>query len=113
MSKKIDIDKLSETQMTSKDLEELKERISEIQKQKIIDDLLKMKNQFVEYCEENNLDLTDAFELVGFTKGGMFRKTKAKFKDPVTGKLWAGRGKTPKWYLERITQGFTEQDLLA
>ena len=66
-----------------------------------------------EYCEENNLDLTDAFELVGFTKGGMIRKTKAKFKDPVTGKLWAGRGKTPKWYLERITQGFTEQDLLA
>ena len=86
---------------------------AKIQKQKIIDDLLKMKNQFVEYCEENNLDLTDAFELVGFTKGGMIRKTKAKFKDPVTGKLWAGRGKTPKWYLERITQGFTEQDLLA
>ena len=75
MSKKIDIDKLSETQMTSKDLEELKERISEIQKQKIIDDLLKMKNQFVEYCEENNLDLTDAFELVGFTKGGMRKGT--------------------------------------
>ena len=63
MSKKIDIDKLSETQMTSKDLEELKERISEIQKQKIIDDLLKMKNQFVEYCEENNLDFFDSLTL--------------------------------------------------
>lgn len=73
---------------------ELKERISEIQKQKIIDRiLLKMKNQFVEYCEENNLDLTDAFELVGFTKGGMIRKTKLSLKTQLPVSYGQIRGK--------------------
>lgn len=43
----------------------------------------------------------------------MIRKTKAKYKDPITGKLWAGRGKTPNWYTERLQQGYTEKDLEA
>lgn len=111
MSKRNNVEDIDITKMTAEELQEFQQRVAELRREKIVKDLVKMKDEFVRYCQENHLDLTDAFELSGFTKGGMIRKTKAKYKDPITGKLWAGRGKTPNWYTERLQQGYTEEDL--
>ena len=34
-----------------------------------------------------------------------------KFKDPVSGKTWTGKGTRPGWYLKAIEEGKTPEDL--
>lgn len=36
----------------------------------------------------------------------------AKYKDPVSGKTWTGRGKTPAWLAAHLAAGRTKQDYL-
>lgn len=36
----------------------------------------------------------------------------AKYKDPVSGKTWTGRGKTPAWLAIHLAAGRTRQDYL-
>lgn len=35
-----------------------------------------------------------------------------KFKDPVSGKTWTGRGKTPSWLASELAAGKSKQDFL-
>lgn len=35
-----------------------------------------------------------------------------KYRDPVSGQTWSGRGRKPKWFNERIAEGMTEDQLL-
>lgn len=111
-SMKIDkVDDLDIKDMTPDELQGFQDKLNEIRQTKIIDELVRMKNEFVHYCEENHLDLSEAFELAGFTNGGVIRKAKPKYKDPETGKLWAGRGKTPIWFKNRIKEGYSKEEL--
>jgi DNA-binding protein H-NS len=38
------------------------------------------------------------------------KKPDVKFKDPVTGATWTGRGKTPKWMQGKLQQGGNKDD---
>jgi len=38
------------------------------------------------------------------------RKPEAKFKDPVTGAIWTGRGKVPVWMKAGINNGKTKDE---
>lgn len=35
-----------------------------------------------------------------------------KYKDPVSGKTWTGRGKSPAWLVAQVTAGRNKQDFL-
>jgi DNA-binding protein H-NS len=37
------------------------------------------------------------------------RKPDAKYKDPVSGKTWTGRGKLPVWMKEPIAKGISKE----
>ncbi|WP_341908074.1 H-NS histone family protein [Polaromonas sp. YR568] len=36
----------------------------------------------------------------------------AKYRDPISGKTWTGRGKTPAWLAANIAAGHSKQDYL-
>lgn len=102
--------------ISSMSLDEIKSFENSIQKAKTLkikQDLLDMKEQFLAYCKDNDINVIDAVKIMGFATQGYFRKTKPKYQDPITGVYWAGRGRVPKWYKERITQGYTDNDLLT
>ncbi|WP_295480432.1 H-NS histone family protein [Sutterella sp.] len=35
-----------------------------------------------------------------------------KYRDPMSGQVWSGRGRKPKWFSERIAEGMTKDQLL-
>jgi DNA-binding protein H-NS len=37
------------------------------------------------------------------------RKPDAKYQDPISGKTWSGRGKTPIWMTEKILKGISKE----
>jgi DNA-binding protein H-NS len=37
------------------------------------------------------------------------RKPDAKYQDPISGKTWSGRGKTPIWMKEKISKGISKE----
>lgn len=39
------------------------------------------------------------------------KQTAQKYRDPVTGKTWSGRGNPPKWMKDHIAQGHPKADL--
>jgi DNA-binding protein H-NS len=41
------------------------------------------------------------------------RKSVAKFKDPVSGKTWSGRGRAPDWFNLRLSEGTDRAELLV
>lgn len=102
----LNLDKLSLS-----DLENVEQEIYRVRQMRIKKDLIKMRDEFLAYCKSNSLDPIKAMQLVGFSAQGYLRKTKPKYQDPITGAYWAGRGKTPKWFKERIAAGFSEKDL--
>lgn len=69
MSKRNNVEDIDITKMTAEELQEF-QRVAELRREKIVKDLVKMKDRFVRYCQENHLDLTDAFELSGLLKVG-------------------------------------------
>lgn len=44
--------------------------------------------------------------------GGKRSKVAPKYKDPSSGKTWAGRGKTPAWLADHLSAGRSKQDYL-
>jgi len=44
--------------------------------------------------------------------GGKRSKVAPKYKDPSSGKTWAGRGKTPAWLSAHLSAGRSKQDYL-
>ncbi|MPY09007.1 H-NS histone family protein [Moraxella catarrhalis] len=97
--------------MSLSDLENIEQELNRVRQLKIKQGLFKMRDEFLAYCKANNIDPIKAMHLMGFSAQGYLRKTKPKYQDPVTGAYWAGRGKTPKWFKERIKAGYTEKDL--
>lgn len=97
--------------MSLSDLENVEQELNRVRQLKIKQDLFKMRDEFLAYCKANSIDPIKAMHLAGFSAQGYLRKTKPKYQDPVTGAYWAGRGKTPKWFKERIEAGYTEKDL--
>lgn len=41
------------------------------------------------------------------------RKSIAKFKDPVSGKTWSGRGRAPDWFKLHLSEGVDPNKLLV
>jgi DNA-binding protein H-NS len=61
---------------------------------------------------ENNLSAADCgFARKGRASAGNSR-VKAKYRDPVSGQTWSGRGLTPKWLQEAIASGRRKEDFL-
>ena len=93
------------------DLDTVEQELNRVRQLKIRTDLIRMRDEFLSYCKANGIDPIKAMHLVGFSAQGYLRKTKPKYQDPVTGAYWAGRGKTPKWFKERIAAGYSEKEL--
>ncbi len=48
----------------------------------------------------------------GKTATGMGKKVAAKFRDPITGSTWTGRGLKPKWLMAAIDGGRSIDEFL-
>lgn len=101
------------SEMSLDDIKTLETKIQKAKSLKIQQDLLTMKDEFISYCKDNEINIVDAVKIMGFSTQGYFRKTKPKYQDPITGTYWAGRGRMPKWYKDRLNDGYTDDELLA
>lgn len=101
------------SEMSLDDIKTLETKIQKAKSLKIQQDLLTMKDEFISYCKDNEINIVDAVKIMGFSTQGYFRKTKPKYQDPITGAYWAGRGRMPKWYQDRLNDGYTDDELLA
>lgn len=78
--------------LTPKQLLELKEQAEARLQESLIERCQALKAEFQERCAEEGLTLSQVF--FEGKQGGI---ANAKFKDPVSGKTWSGRGKMPGW----------------
>lgn len=76
-------------------IEELKKKAEQVRRDELHAVIQGIKRQMAEY------DLT-VEDLGGSLRGGKRRSrpVAAKYLDPVSGKAWSGRGKTPRWLVE-------------
>lgn len=72
----------------------LQEQVTEVRQREVADAIAKVHTIIDEY----QLTVADVFP-AGKVKTGAKPtvKVSAKYKDPVTGKTWSGRGLSPKW----------------
>lgn len=82
------------TQLTPKQLKELKEQAEARLNESLIERCVTMKAKLMALCEEEGLTLSQVF--FEGKQGGV---ANAKYKDPSSGKTWSGRGKKPGWLL--------------
>jgi len=80
-----------------KKIEELKAQADAVKAQE--------KSQAIEACKDMILSYGVTAKDLGFDKPVKVRpgpkvgkKIPPKYRDPATGALWSGRGKTPKWF---------------
>jgi DNA-binding protein H-NS len=82
------------TQLSPKQLQELKERAEARLNESLIERCQALKAEFQERCSEEGLTLSQVF--FEGKQGGI---ANAKYKDPISGKTWSGRGKKPSWLI--------------
>lgn len=76
--------------------QEIEQRIKEARKSQIADAVAEVRALIAKY------DLTEKDVFPAGRRGGRGRRASAgkvppKYRDPVTGKTWTGRGKAPRW----------------
>lgn len=79
-------------------IEELKLKAKEARKQEMAATIAEIKRMMAEY----GITLKD---LGGRTGKGRAGGTDAKYRDPVSGKTWSGRGRRPAWVVELENRG--------
>lgn len=98
--------------LTPVQIQELIKEWEKTRKEKIEKTLSGLGGQIIQYCEKNDINLKDGMRIAGLSEG--VRKVPIKYIDPKDQKnVWAGRGRTPKWYKTRLGEGYTEVDLLV
>lgn len=71
---------------------DLEAKILEVRKAELADAVAKVRSIVAEY----SLTPGDVFPTKGASSGSK-SKVAPKYRDPVTGQTWTGRGKAPKW----------------
>ncbi len=83
--------------------EELEKQIAEARKQELTDAVAQVRKLVAEY----GLSADDVFPPARGTRGpNGGGKVEPKYKNPVTGETWTGRGKAPKWIAEKERDQF-------
>lgn len=101
---------LLEEDLSAKDYMMLSRRLEEVRQSKIRTSLKRMGEDIVKYCEDNEIPLKTGMRIAGLGEG--LRKAPIKYRDPLnSSNIWAGRGRTPAWYKERLEEGYKEADL--
>jgi len=92
--KKLDLKQLQELS------ELISERIEEVKTEAEESFIAEIKKQ----ADERGLDYSTIVKSMkqGKRKG---KVVTAKYRDPVTGKTWSGRGRKPTWFIEATEQG--------
>ncbi|MEK8034350.1 H-NS histone family protein [Ideonella sp. DXS29W] len=85
----------------------LEKRIADAQRTAKADAIAKVKALMAEYGL-TAADLAGKSPAVVKAEGG--KKVAAKYKDPVTGQTWTGRGLKPKWLQAALAGGKTLED---
>jgi len=78
--------------LSPKELQELVQSAQDMLSANYLDRVMATKRKCVELCEAEGLTLSEVF-----FEGKNRAKVAPKFKDPKSGKTWAGRGKKPDW----------------
>jgi DNA-binding protein H-NS len=71
--------------------EAIEQQIKELRKNQCQDAILRIR----ELVSEFDLSAADIF--AKGSKAGTSSKVAPKYRDPVSGKTWTGRGRTPRW----------------
>lgn len=82
-------------------IDELKKKAEQVRRDELSAVMQDIKQKMAEY----GITLED---LGASTRGGKRRNGRtvaAKYRDPITGKSWTGRGKTPRWLVEAESAG--------
>ena len=95
--------------------EELKEKIRELElqaEQARKEELGEAINQIRQIMSDNGITISDLDgRRRGTTKrGGTGVKRPAKFRDPVSGKTWAGVGRAPRWIVDAEAAGRSREE---
>lgn len=106
-----DIEKmLANENLSAKDYKDLTKRLEETRQMKIKTALKSMGEEIIKYCNDNEIPLKTGLKIAGLGEG--LRRAPIKFRDPLdSSNVWAGRGRTPHWYTQRIKEGYEEEDL--
>jgi DNA-binding protein H-NS len=89
-------------------IEELKRKAEEVRHQEMsgaMAEIKRLMSQFGITAEDLGLS-----ERSGATKGKLRGTVAAKYKDPISGKNWTGRGRRPAWVVDLESQGKTLDD---
>lgn len=85
----------------------LEKRIAEAQRTAKADAIAKVKTLMAEYGL-TAADLAGKAPAAAKAEGG--KKVAAKYKDPVSGQTWTGRGLKPKWLQAALSGGKSLED---
>lgn len=85
----------------------LEKRIAEAQRTAKADAIAKVKTLMAEYGL-TAADLAGKAPTAAKAEGG--KKVAAKYKDPVSGQTWTGRGLKPKWLQAALSGGKSLED---
>ncbi len=87
----------------------LMDQINELSKKaevlRVVEDIQSKIQQYGLTATDLGFDIAPVSTKVVHTR----RKPDAKYKDPVSGKTWSGRGKLPTWMQASINQGMSKE----
>jgi DNA-binding protein H-NS len=89
-------------------MNEISSLVKQVQKIQVVDIVDDIKNKIKTYGltpKDLNLEVEQEVKKVIHTR----RKPDPKYKDPVSGKTWSGRGKTPVWMKQSLSQGISKE----
>ena len=91
-------------------IETLQSQVAEVRQREVGDAIAKVRSIIDEY----QLTVNDVFPSTRSAKASGGRKSTgkvaAKYRDPITGKTWSGRGLAPKWLAGKNKEDFLIQD---
>lgn len=86
-------------------IEDLKRKAEELRQQEMVGAVAEIKRLMTQFgVSAEDLGLT------GRAKGKLRGIVAAKYRDPISGKTWTGRGRRPAWVLELGNHGKTLDD---
>ncbi len=84
-------------------IEDLKRKAEDVRQQEMAGAIAEIKRLMAQFgITSDDLGLSNR---AGATKGKSRGLVAAKYRDPVSGKTWTGRGRRPAWVVELENQG--------
>lgn len=91
-------------------IESLQNQVAEVRQHEVVDAIAKVRSIIDEY----QLSAKDIFPSARGGKTAVARKSggkvAAKYRDPISGKTWSGRGLAPKWLAGKNKEDYLIKD---